>query len=31
VIEMLCTSALIPFASVYWRLRGALRWRTAFL
>ena len=31
VIEMLCTSALIPFASVYWRIRGALRWRTAFL
>jgi len=26
-----CTSALIPFASVYWRIRGALRWRTAFL
>ena len=31
VVEMLCTSALIPFTSVYWRLRGALRWRTAFL
>jgi glycosyltransferase involved in cell wall biosynthesis len=31
VVEMVCTSALIPFASVYWRIRGALRWRTAFL
>lgn len=29
--EMLATSALIPFLSVYWRLRGALRWRVWFL
>lgn len=31
VIEMLVTSALIPFLSVYWRLRGALRFRVLFL
>lgn len=31
VLEMLATSALIPFLSVYWRVRGALRWRVAFL
>ncbi|MBL0727184.1 glycosyltransferase family 2 protein [Piscinibacter sp. HJYY11] len=31
VIEMLCTSALIPFLSVYWRLRGALHFRVLFL
>ena len=29
--EMLVTSALIPFLSVYWRLRGAWRFRTLFL
>jgi len=29
--EMLATSALIPFLSVYWRLRGALRFRVLFL
>lgn len=29
--EMAVTSALIPFLSVYWRLRGALRYRTWFL
>jgi len=28
---MLATSALIPFLSVYWRLRGALRFRVLFL
>ncbi len=27
VAEMVCTSALIPPLSIYWRLRGALRWR----
>jgi glycosyltransferase involved in cell wall biosynthesis len=31
VLEMLATSALIPFASVYWRLRGALHFRVAYL
>jgi glycosyltransferase involved in cell wall biosynthesis len=31
VSEMLVTSALIPFLSVYWRLRGAWRFRTLFL
>lgn len=31
VMEMLVTSALIPFLSVYWRLRGALRFRVLFL
>jgi glycosyltransferase involved in cell wall biosynthesis len=31
VAEMLVTSALIPFLSVYWRMRGALRFRVLFL
>ena len=31
VLEMVATSALIPFVSVYWRLRGALRFRVLFL
>ena len=31
VAEMVATSALIPFLSVYWRLRGALKFRAAFL
>lgn len=31
VAEMVLTSALIPFLSVYWRLRGAWRWRVLFL
>jgi glycosyltransferase involved in cell wall biosynthesis len=31
VWEMLATSAAIPFLSVYWRLRGALHFRTPFL
>lgn len=30
VLEMLVTSALIPPLSVYWRLRGALEFRTMF-
>jgi glycosyltransferase involved in cell wall biosynthesis len=29
--EMAVTSALIPFLSIYWRLRGAIRYRTWFL
>lgn len=29
--EMLVTSALIPFLSVYWRMRGALDFRVLFL
>ncbi|WAC75922.1 glycosyltransferase [Roseateles sp. SL47] len=31
VLEMLVTSAAIPFLSVYWRLRGAWHFRTLFL
>lgn len=31
VLEMLLTSAAIPFLSVYWRLRGALHYRVWFL
>lgn len=31
VVEMLLTSAAIPFLSVYWRLRGALHFRVWFL
>lgn len=31
IAEMLLTSAAIPFLSVYWRLRGALHFRTLFL
>jgi glycosyltransferase involved in cell wall biosynthesis len=31
VIEMLYTSALIPLASLYWRVRGAVRFRVAYL
>jgi glycosyltransferase involved in cell wall biosynthesis len=31
VLEMLLTSALIPFLSVWWRLRGAWHFRVAFL
>ncbi len=31
VVEMLTTSALVPFLSVYWRLRGAIRFRVLFL
>ena len=31
VAEMVVTSALIPFLSIYWRLRGAWRFRVLFL
>lgn len=31
VTEMIVTSALVPFLSVYWRLRGALAFRVLFL
>jgi glycosyltransferase involved in cell wall biosynthesis len=31
VAEMLVTSAAIPFLSVYWRLRGAVHYRVAYL
>ncbi len=31
VAEMVLTSILIPFLSIYWRLRGALHWRAFFL
>lgn len=31
IAEMAVTSVLIPFLSIYWRLRGALRYRTWFL
>jgi GT2 family glycosyltransferase len=30
-LEVLLTSAAIPFVAVYWRLRGALRFRVLFL
>jgi hypothetical protein len=30
VLEMLLTSAAIPFLSLYWRLKGALRFRVRF-
>lgn len=30
-IEMVATSTVIPFLSVYWRLRGAVRFRVPFL
>jgi len=31
IAEMACTSILIPFLSVFWRLYGAFRFRVAFL
>ena len=31
VLEMVLTSALIPFLSVYWRLRGAIHFRVFYL
>jgi len=31
IAEMVVTSALIPFLSVYWRLRGAIHFRVLFL
>jgi hypothetical protein len=31
VAEMAVTSALIPFLSIYWRILGAIRYRTWFL
>jgi hypothetical protein len=31
IAEMAWTSALIPFLSIYWRLRGALRYKVFFL
>ena len=31
VIEVVLTSFLIPFLSIYWRLRGALHWKVFFL
>jgi GT2 family glycosyltransferase len=31
LLETLATSAVIPFLSVYWRVRGALRFRVLFL
>ncbi|HEV3105263.1 MAG TPA: glycosyltransferase [Trinickia sp.] len=31
ITEMAVTSALIPFLSIYWRMRGAIRYRTWFL
>jgi hypothetical protein len=31
VAEMFATSALIPFLSVYWRLRGSVYFRVWFL
>lgn len=31
VVEIICTSFLIPYLSIYWRLRGALHWKVFFL
>jgi cellulose synthase/poly-beta-1,6-N-acetylglucosamine synthase-like glycosyltransferase len=31
VAEMVVTSLVIPFLSVYWRIRGAIRWKVFFL
>jgi len=31
LLQMLATSAMIPFLSVYWRVRGALRFKVLFL
>jgi glycosyltransferase involved in cell wall biosynthesis len=31
IVEMVVTSAVIPFLSVYWRLRGAIHFRVLFL
>jgi glycosyltransferase involved in cell wall biosynthesis len=31
VVEMVLTSALIPYLAVYWRLRGAIHFRVLFL
>lgn len=31
LLEILLTSLVIPFLSVYWRLRGAVHWRVFFL
>ncbi|CAH2796071.1 MAG: hypothetical protein CBHOC_3224 [uncultured Caballeronia sp.] len=31
IAEMLCTSATIPYLSIYWRIRGAFRFRVFFL
>jgi hypothetical protein len=30
VAEMIATSLVIPFLSIYWRLRGALHWKVLF-
>jgi hypothetical protein len=30
-VEVVVTSLAIPFVAVYWRLRGALRFRVLFL
>jgi hypothetical protein len=31
VLEVAVTSALIPPLAIFWRIRGALRWRVWFL
>jgi glycosyltransferase involved in cell wall biosynthesis len=31
VLEMACTSVLIPFLSIYWRIHGAVKFRVFFL
>jgi GT2 family glycosyltransferase len=31
VAEMVVTSLLIPFLSIYWRIRGAIRWKVFFI
>ena len=31
VAEMSCTSTIIPYLSIYWRIRGAFKFRVFFL
>jgi GT2 family glycosyltransferase len=31
IAEMLCTSAIIPYLSIYWRIRGAFKFKVFFL
>jgi hypothetical protein len=31
VAEMVVTSIFIPFLSIYWRIRGSIRWKVFFI
>jgi len=31
VLEMICTSAIIPILSIYWNLYGAIKFKTLYL